>query len=162
METLLLPNPRLPWRIAGFAVMVAIALISTVSWPSKIGFILWMAFFLGSFRIARIREDRFERRMVLMFVPLPLKSWPLKQFLHIETKTEAGPGVGTLVVIGFAWWIVWYVLDWLVPWMGGNLKLRLRPPKGPRVVVWQGNSLDNFEENLRILHGATGLGVERR
>jgi hypothetical protein len=161
MPTYLHPIPRIAWRVAVLAALAAFISISHARWPSKVGFCFWMAFFLGSYRVARINDGWFERRMVMFFIPLKLKRWQLERFTDIETKYEQGMNVGWALVIGPALWLWSHFFDWVVPWLGGNYQLRLRHVKGGPVLVWQGNSEANFEANLAILKNITGLPVKR-
>jgi hypothetical protein len=121
-----------------------------------------MSFFLGSFRIARIDNGWFERRLVVCFIPLKLKRWQLERFTGIETVYKEGMYIGWVMVIGPALWLWSHFFDWVVPWLGGNYQLRLRHVKGGPVLVWQGNSESNFEANLAILKDNTGLAVTRK
>jgi hypothetical protein len=161
METLLHPFPRLWLRLSVFAALVAFVSIGHASWVSKLGFVFWMAFFLGSFRIARLRDGFFERRMVFMFVPLKRKRWHLERFTQIETVWHESLHIGWALLIGPALWLWSHFFDWVIPWMGGNFQLRLRHVKGGPVLVWQGNSEANFEANLKILESNTALPIQR-
>ena len=53
--------------------------------------------------------------------------------------------------------MIW-LLDWLIPWAGGDYKLWLRSKSG-RLLAWQGNGEANFRHNLAVLEDATGLPV---
>ncbi len=161
METLLHPFPRLWLRLSIFAALVAFISIGHASWVSKLGFVFWMAFFLGSFRIARLRDGFFERRMVFMFVPLKRKRWHLERFIQIETVWHESLHIGWALLIGPALWLWSHFFDWAIPWMGGGFQLRLRHVKGGPVLVWQGNSEANFEANLKILESNTALPIQR-
>jgi hypothetical protein len=68
-----LPASRLWLRLAIFGGLAAFGLISDSTWGSKLIWLGGMAFLFGSFRIARINGDQFERRLVLMFIPQPCK-----------------------------------------------------------------------------------------
>lgn len=160
MQTTLQPSPRVVLRFAIFLCLAAFISIGHASWISKLGFCASMAFLLGSYRVARVREGSFERRMVLLFVPLKTKRWPLDRFTEIETVWQDGIHVGWALLIGPGLWIFWRLFDWIIPWMGGSYQLRLRH-KGRRVLVWQGNSETVFQENLAILEGITALPVRR-
>lgn len=162
METYLHPVPRLRLRLALFAALVAFISIGHASWVSKLAFCGWMAFFLGSFRVARLHDGWFERQMVFMFIPLKRKRWQLARFIEIETSWQESLYIGWALVIGPALWLWSHFFDWAIPWMGGNYQLRMRHAKGGPVLVWQGNSDANFETNVEILKSNTGLPVRRR
>jgi hypothetical protein len=144
-----------------FAALAAFASIGTASWLSKLGFCAAMAFFLGSYRVARLKDGRFERRMVIMFVPLKTRRFQLDRCTDIETHWEGGMRVEWSLLTGAWLWIFWTLFDWLIPWLGGSYRLRLRRVKGGPALVWQGNSEANFQANLEILKNNTGLPVQR-
>ena len=161
MEIYLHPVPQLRWRLALFAALVAFISIGHASWVAKFGFCAWMAFFLGSFRVARLNDGWFERQMVFMFIPLKRKRWQLARFIEIETVWQESMYIGWALLIGPALWLWSHFFDWARPWMGGNYQLRLRHVKGGPVLVWQGNSEANFEANVEILKNNTGLPLRR-
>lgn len=100
-----------------------------------------------------------------MFHPLPWKSWPLEKFHEIETKYADPTDFQAMLpgVVFFFSQILWGLLfDWLIPWLGGAYKLRLRLTRGGSVLVWQGNSDANFQANLALLQNNTSLPVTRR
>ena len=160
----ILPQSRLWIRIIVFVALVGFALATSASIVSKVIWVLSTAFLLGSFRVARIYDGQFERRMVFMFVPLKLKRWPMKDFVEIETRFGDPSATGGVLVfsilnIFFALWSA--LFDRLVPWLGGNFQLRLKLAGKGRVLVWQGNSEATFQENLELLERVTGLRVRR-
>ena len=161
METSLHPLPRLWVRLTIWIALVAFFSIGHASLPSKLGFAFWMAFFLGSYRVARLNEGWFERRMVVFFIPLRLKRWQLERFIQIETIWDEGMHVGWSFIIGPVYWLWYRFFDLILPWLGGEYKIRLRHAKGGPVLVWQGNSDRQFEANLAILKASTGLPVQR-
>lgn len=158
-----LPPPRLGLRLTIYVALAAFGLIGSAPWANKIIWLGGMAFLFGSFRIARFADDHFERRLVLMFVPLRLKRWPRERFIEIETRYADASGIASLPLplLGFVLTLWSVVFDWTIPWLGGNYKLRLRLAKGGRVLVWQGNSDANFEGNLARLQSVTGLPLRR-
>src|SRR5438477_12234263 len=94
METFLRPIPRLGLRLTLFAALAAFISISHASWVSKLAFCAWMAFFLGSYRMARLNDGWFERQMVFMFIPLKRKRWQLARFIEIETAWKGSMHIG--------------------------------------------------------------------
>jgi hypothetical protein len=161
MATVLHPIPRLWVRLPIWVALVAFFCISHASWMSKLGFAFWMAFFLGSYRVARIHEGWFERRMVFLFIPLRMKRWQLERFVGIETLWDEGMHVGWSLVIGPALWLWYRFFDLILPWMGGEYRIRLRHAKGGPVLAWQGNSDRHFHANIDILKANTGLPIQR-
>jgi hypothetical protein len=161
METVFHPIPRLWLRLSIWIALVAFISIGHASWISKLGFAFWSAFFLGTYRRARLNNGWFERWMVVMFIPMKVKRWQLERFIQIETVWEEGMHVGWALVIGPAMWLWARLFDLIIPWMGGEYQLRLRHAKGGPVLVWQGNSEANFHANLEILKANTGLPIHR-
>ncbi len=161
METVLHPVPRLWLRLSIWVALVAFFSIGHASWMSKLGFAFWTAFFLGTYRLARLNNCWFERRMVCLFIPLKVKRWQLERFTQIETVWQEGMHVGWSLLIGPALWLWYRFFDLILPWMGGEYQLRLRHVKGGPVLVWQGNSEANFQANLEILKANTGLPIQR-
>jgi hypothetical protein len=68
-----------------------------------------------------------------------------------------------VLLVAFAWIgpLLIRLMDWLVPWFGGDYKLWLRTVSDERVLAWQGNGEGNFRQNLEILEETTGLPVTR-
>src|SRR4029077_6800934 len=155
MYTLLHPNPRVGMRLIALAALAAFISIGHASWISKLGFVCCMAFFLGSYRVARLKDGYFERQMVFMFIPLRLRRWQLDRCIQIETVFEESMNIGWALLIGPVLWLWFRFFDWLLPWIGGGYVLRLRRAKGGQVLVWQGNSETNFHANLEILKNNT-------
>lgn len=159
------PNPRLLLRACVYAGLAVFGLISSAVWWNKLIWLIGMAFLCGTYRQARLHDGDFQRRMVWIFIPRPWRSWPLEKFVEIEIIYESPLSLakfGFLALFDFILFLWLRFFDWLFPWFGGSYKLRLRPPKGPRVVVWQGNSEKNFEANLDLLQDATGLKSSRK
>ena len=159
------PASRIVLRIAIFCALGAFGLVGTASPTNKVIWLTALSFLFGSFRMARINGDQFERRFVLMFVPQPWKRWPMERFVAIETRYADESAISTIlpIVVLNIWLIVWSAaFDWLIPWLGGGYELRLRSVKGGHVLVWKGNSDANFQANLVLLETATGLPIHRK
>ena len=50
------------------------------------------------------------------------------------------------------------LLDYVIPWLGGNYKLFLRQYDDEKVLIWQGNNTSDYEGNLALLESA-GLTI---
>src|SRR5262245_14559486 len=160
MEIALLPDPRLKLRLALAVPLIVIGLVSLSGWH-KLGNLVWTAGLLGTWRQARIVDKQFQRRTVVLFVPLRWKRWSLARFTDIEVVHSPGLFIGWALLITGAGWIIWRLLDWIFPFAFGAIELRMRLAKGGRVMVWQGNSEANFHANLALLQSHTSLPVER-
>lgn len=162
MDQRLRPVPRTWLRTLLFAaIIVPAALFSDAPWSMKLpAFVMW-AGLIGSYRDARIEAGTFRFGYVVAFVPLPAKRLKLERIVRLGVDTEESLGLGWVLLFGFWNVFITWLLDWLLPWMGGRYRVWLVTAKGRRVLGWQGNSDEAFEENVRRLEGATGLTLER-
>jgi hypothetical protein len=161
-ETVVLKPVRSWWL--RFIIVLAIAGIVSfgpIAWPKKAMFCAGMAFLFGTFPWTRINRARLERVSFVMFMPILVKRWSLDRFTHIETGLEDRSDLETYGWLFRGGWLTWRLLDFLLPWMGGDYKLWLRASSGKRVLAWQGNGESIFRENLELLEHRTGLPVER-
>ncbi len=101
----------------------------------------------------------------MVFVPLRPVRTPLADLKWIETDVEqrmgAASGCALAFVFGLQNLLMVWLLDWLIPWAGGDYKLWLRTLSGRRVLAWQGNGDSNFRQNMDILEEASGLPIKR-
>ncbi len=160
MERELLPLPRVKIRWILFVLLLLPALMSSTAWYEKLFPALLVASVVGTYRQSRICGDRFESRMILLFWPLRVRKWKLDRVVVIETEMASRGGMGAGLLIA-PLWIFGRICDWLLPWLGGDIKLWLRSAKGKRVLAWQGNSDEHYQTNLEILQTATGADVQR-
>lgn len=162
MHVELLPIPRLGLRVALAAGLAGLGLIGTAPFLSKVGFCLFVAALCGSYRIARIAHGHFERILMVMFIPVRSKRWPMDRFTRIETDWKDETGLLSALFLGGSLWLFLKAFDWLLPWMGGSYKIWLRAASGKRVLAWQGMSDRSFETNRDLLQSTLGLPVERK
>ncbi len=156
------PRPKIWLRAIIFVLLVAFILIGHPPWPSLIGFCATMAVFLGTFPRPTISADYFEKEWFVCFVPVGSKRMSLAKVVGIEVDLESRMGMlaGTwlLGAVDLLW--IW-LLDWLIPWAGGDYRLWLRTAQDQRVLVWQGNGERNFRRNAAILESVTGMKLTR-
>jgi hypothetical protein len=50
------------------------------------------------------------------------------------------------------------LLDYVIPWLGGNYKLHLRQYDDEKLLIWQGNNASDYEANLALFESA-GLSI---
>ena len=161
-DTVLRPVRRWWLRLAVVAGLAAFAALGpTAAWYKKALFSVAMAAWIGTFPVARICGDRFERALFVCFVPLRTKRWPLDRFTQIETDTAELPGVETAVFVGTQWWLIWALCELMFPVLGGQYKLWLRAASGKRVLAWHGASEHCFRANMETLQRRTGLPLGR-
>ena len=164
-STALLPQPKIGLRAAIVAGLTILALIAPAPWHAKLGFCLVAAGLFGSFPRPRINADCFEKEWFAVFVPVRISRMPLADLRQIETGVEermsAAGGCALMLLFGLENLVMVWLLDWLIPWAGGDYKLWLRTRSGDRVLAWQGNGESNFRQNLEILEEVSGLPVTR-
>jgi hypothetical protein len=161
----LVPQPRIWLRVTILGSLTILAWIGPTPWHAKIGFPLMVAALVGTFPRPRIHADCFETEWFVVFVPARRRRIPLADVVGIETDVEQQMGMTTgcavMVLFGLENLLMVWLLDWLLPWAGGDYKLWLRPLKGKRVLAWQGRGDNNFRQNQKILEDTTGLPVTR-
>jgi hypothetical protein len=79
----------------------------------------------------------------------------------VEARMGLECGCAIAALAGIQTLLMVWLLDWLIPWAGGEYKLWLRMLAGHRVLAWQGNGESNFRQNLNILEDISGLPVVR-
>ena len=135
--------------------------LSSGFWLIKLFLTVLMAFLVGTVWRSDVREARLERQLILAFVPLRTKRWSLDKFQRIDIVCKPPTTVWAAAGIGVVWWLMWRAFDWLFPWLEATYQLHLRGKTGKRVLAWQGNSENDFDENTERLIQATGLPVQR-
>jgi hypothetical protein len=148
-------------RMLIFLAVAAFPLLSRADLHKKVIFAATMAAWLGSYPLSRIRGEQFERLMFVVFMPVRTKRWSLERFVSIQPEAEPGDELGGAWWWIFGnWYIMWIVFDWMIPWVGGPIKLWLRASSGKRVLAWQGRSDSQFRENMDLLQHRLGLPIE--
>ncbi len=164
-STLLVPPPRIWLRATILAALTALIMMADRISFSCVAFCLTMTALLGTFPRARIGAKTFEKEWFVCFVPVGVTRTRLADVVQIETDLESRMGMvgGCLLglVFGFMNVLFIWLLDWLIPWAGGDYKLWLRTESDQRVLAWQGNGEVHFRRNLEILKNASGLPVTR-
>lgn len=155
------PVPRLRFRCILLAVLWIPPIVFSIGLLAKVFACAFVALLVGTYRQSQITDERFRTRMVVLFYPLPPKSCKLKRVVAVETKTEQHAGIGTVLLFGPLQWVFSHVFDRLLPWIGGDYQIWLRQPKEKRLMAWQGNSDEDFRDNLEMLKSATGAEIGR-
>jgi hypothetical protein len=161
MEYQLQPLPRPKLRLVLLAVFMLPPLISTVSWQTKARILVFWTLLFGSYRLAWLREDRFEQQLVIGFVPLKVQKFRLKRIEAIGVDTEEPVGFLWVLIIGLGMLITFWVFDWLFPWMGGRYRVWLLTRTEKRILAWQGNSQETLNETVAKFEEATSLKSQR-
>ena len=161
MEHTLSPTPRPRLRAVILAVLLMATFISSGAWLGKLFGAMLLVLLAGTYRYSYVHDDRFQFRYFVGFVPMKVRSYPLKKAVRIEVDQESPAGVWTLIFLGPWNWLWCHILDHVFPWFGGRYRLWLCTVSGKRVLAWQGNSDACFQQNLRFLETVTGLPIER-
>jgi len=161
----LVPTPKIWLRVTILLLLIALAWIGESSWYAKGIFALAMAGLLGTFPRLRITTEYFQQEWFAAFLRVRVRRMPLAKVVQIETDLESHMGMGTGCALWFLFGIqnmlmVW-LLDWLVPWFGGDYKVWLRTKSDRRILAWQGNGESNFRRNVDTLKVISGLPVTR-
>jgi hypothetical protein len=163
--TPLVPQPKVRLRATIVAVLVVLGLIGPSGLVAKLIFCLAMTALFGTFPRCRISRKSYEKEWFIGFVPVGVSHTLLADAKQIETDLEQRMGLtgGCLLslFVGVQNVLMVWLLDWLIPWAGGDYKLWLRTRAGDRVLAWQGNGEQNFRQNLEIMEDITGLSVTR-
>jgi hypothetical protein len=164
-STPLVPEPRVTLRASLLVGMASLVLIAPCPWSVKVVSLVTMAAILGTYPRSTINAKYFEKRWFVLFRSVGSSRTRLADVIQIETDLERRLGLlggGILSVLVGLWTVlmVW-MLDWLVPWAGGDYMIWLRTYKDQRVLAWQGFGEDNFRRNLEILEEISGQPVTR-
>lgn len=161
MERFLHPLPRIQFRVGLFVLLIIPPLVTSGPWTGKISAVVMVSFLVGTYRRSVISGGTFQTNMTWMFIPFSPRRCKLKYVATIETGLEPRAGWWTFFLFGPSFWVFSRICDFLMPWIGGEMKLWLRSAKGKRLLAWQGNSNDHFQANLAMLKNATGAEVVR-
>jgi len=161
MPAVLSPNRRVVPRLIVIGCLIVFALVGAAGWLPTVFFCASVALLLSSFPRYRINRQELQREFVLLFFPVHIKRWSLRQFEAIETDLEFHLPFWTVIFFGWNWLIVRF-LDFIVPWIGGSYIIWLRTWKRSRILAWQGNGEADFKANIETLQQMTGLPIERR
>lgn len=164
-STPLVPQPQIWLRVTILAILATLVGMGDTLWYAKFAFCLAAAGFFGTFPRPCINATYFEKQWFVFFVPVYLHQTQLADVVQIETDVESHMGMAggcvLSLVVGLQNAIMVWLLDWLIPWAGGDYKLWLRIGSDQRVLAWQGNGESNFQKNLGILEDISELPVTR-
>ncbi|MBN1395793.1 MAG: hypothetical protein JW959_12290 [Pirellulales bacterium] len=161
----LVPRPKTMLRGAILIALLFLGLISNAPAAAKIVAGLTMVAIFGTFPYSRISAEKFQKTWHVLFIPVYIQHVPLGGVDRIETgleqKMNLASGCAIAFLVGIWNLVMIWLLDWLIPWAGGDYKLWLRLDSGRRVLAWQGNGEANFRQNVHVLEDASGLPVVR-
>lgn len=155
----LIPIPQKTRRIVIWTCLSSLALIGSTSWLAKIGFIISMWFVCGTYRRFRATPKSLKHRWTVGFWDLPASSHPLRRFARIEVKYHSSTSYGELILFGLPALLFGWLLNSCFPWLGGNYQIWLTNGSDNRLLAWQGNSQQAYEQNLEFLKSLTGMEI---
>ncbi len=140
--------------------LVVFIVIGQAPFHKQLFFDLTVGLLIGSYPVVEIKNKTIERTLMIFFFPVHKKMWRRRDFFGVEASREPRitETVGCLVLFFFWYWFLSRLLDYVIPWLGGNYKLSLRQCDDESVLIWQGNSTSDYEANLALLESA-GLPI---
>ena len=156
-----LPNWMRRWIV--FGVLSLPALISPqVPWLAKPFALAFMAALVGSARESRVNGTDLVTQLFVAFMPLKPQRCKLKFVVLIEAENRKGVGaVDWILFMGFNWFMD-RIMQWIWPWMAGELELWVVTARDKKMLAWRGNGDNAFQANLATLTSATGASVKRQ
>lgn len=164
MQTVLKPEANPVNRIIVLAVLILVILfLPYVIWWLKAAMILPLFMLAGTYRVSKIREDKFQSQLFVGFVPLKPKKCNLPGVMYIETKYNSGGDIpDALPVAGPFQQLMETMLDVSAPTFGGAYEIWLVTAKGREIPAWEGTSQQQFEANVALLKANSGAEVRGR
>lgn len=162
-----LPNWRVRWIVFGVTVLAgAVVLPGQVEpgtlWigaPAGMALVAWL---VGSARDARVVGTELVVQQFIAFIPLRPQRCKLKFVVQVEAQDRKDIGGADWLLFGGFNWFMDRIMQWIWPWMSGELELWVVTAREKRILAWSGNSDADFQANLATLTSATGASVKRQ
>ena len=154
-----LPNWTIRW--VAFGVLILPAVIARTGWPLKLCAMALVASLVGSARDSRVAGAELVTRLFVGFIPLKPERCKLKFIVQIETENRRDVGAVDLLFFAGIHFVMDRVMQWVWPWMVGELELWVVTARDKRILAWRGNGDEAFQTNLATLMSATGASVKR-
>ncbi len=156
-----LPNWKLRWIV--FGVLALPALLAPLSaWFWKLLSVAIVAALVGSARESRVSGTDLMTQLFIAFIPKKPERCKLKFIVLVEAENRRGIGaVDWMFFLGFNW-VMDRIMQWIWPWMAGELELWVVTARDKKMLAWRGNGDDAFQANLATLTSATGATVRRQ
>ena len=152
------PVPNRTRRIIILVCLVLFGLIGSTSWISKLIYVVFLVFVVGTYRRFRVGPDSFMQRWTVAFCDLKPKRFKFRKFTRIEVKHVAQATIGEAMMFGLFGYLFGLVLDTCFPWLGGTYQIWLTVENtNKQELAWQGNNHKQFVENLEILKRTSGF-----
>ena len=150
------PQIQRPARILGLVLSAFILVWLPVWWSLKLAGLVLAAAVFGSYREAWITQERICRQRTVGFIPGKIDQWKRDRLRSVEVVEE--PELPPPETVGQRLERVQrWLLERLLPWRYGPLKLKLRLTEGQIVLLWQGNNRRELLQNLELLDRETGI-----
>jgi hypothetical protein len=153
---------RLGVRVVVFAILILpIFLFSHLDWDGRLLSCITPLLLAGTFRTSTIRGDRFHGRFYIGFVPVSRQQCNLRGVTAINVKYGwQGPGIGTYLLFGVWQVMLGWLLDLIIPSVGGPYQIELATAKGRQMMAWQGFAESHFRKTLDLLTRLTNAEVK--
>lgn len=153
-------------------VFVVVAIISAVmlwryiepgtAWVGGPAAFAMIAGLVGSAREGRVTGTELIVQQFVAFMPLKPKRCKLKFVVQIEAQNRKDIGGMDWILFGGFNWFMDRIMQWIWPWMAGELELWVVTARDKKMLAWRGNGDDEFQKNLATLTSATGAAVRRQ
>jgi hypothetical protein len=152
---------RLRVRIVAFVLLLLpLVFASRLSLPERLLACITPLMLAGTFRTSAIRGDRFTTRLFIAFIPIVSHRCSLRGVTFIKVKFAwEGSGLGTILMFGPFQWALGWLLDFLIPSVGGPYQIHLVTAKGRELVAWQGFVDSQFHSTRDLLVRLTNAEV---
>jgi hypothetical protein len=149
-------------RVVVFLILILpVFFLSSLDWDARLLSCITPLLLTGTFRTALIRGDRFRSRLCIGFIPVSRHQCNLRGVASVNVKYGwDGPGIGTFLLFGVGQVIIGWVLDFLMPSIGGPFQIELATAKGREMMAWQGHSETRFRSTLDLLTRLTNAEVK--
>jgi hypothetical protein len=150
------PHVQRPTRLLCLVLSAIVLIWLPVWWSLKLAGLVLAAAVFGSYREAWITQERICRQRTVGFIPGKIDQWKRDRLRGVEVIEEPEPPpaqtVGQRLERVQSW-----LLQRLLPWRYGPLKLKLRLAEGQTVLLWQGADRRELLQNLELLDRETGI-----
>ena len=156
-----LPNWTTRWIVFGVLSLPTL-IFPQIPWYLKPLAVATMAGLVGCARESYIDGTELVTRIFGAFMPLKPQRCKLKFIVLIEAEDRKGIGaVDWIFFLGFNW-VMDHIMQWIWPWMAGELELWVVTARDKKMLAWRGNGDNAFQANLATLTSATGASVKRQ
>jgi len=162
-----LPNWTKRWVVFAVVVIAGAVLLPKHMEPGTVWIggplaVALVAALVGSARDSRVVGTELVTQLFVAFVPRPPQRLKLKFIVLIEAENRKGIGALDWIVFMGLNWVMDRIMQWIWPWMAGELELWVVTARDKKLLAWRGNGDASFQANLATLTSATGAAVRRQ